>query len=765
MEIGGRGGKGIMRRILLSGMITLIFFGSVLFVGCSEDLYIGEKKVNKPPEVWLSSGPVEGDTTGYQVHFYWGGWDPDGEITYYEFVVVDGNPFGFSAEDTTGIDKWLQTAAHDSVFRVTADDSARNVTINNNLYTRYDQTHTFFIRGVDQEGMRSQAVYRSFTAWTLAPYVIIDRPILSGVGVQTLSRVITFGWEGRDPIDSPSNTQDPEAVRYMWGLLIDTNGVYNPNFDMVLDMNENSWRYEEKWSPWIDYRAPGDSGRVTILGDDEILEMNKSHVFAVQAQDEAGAVTAIFDRGTNFRQFIVSKKAGPLLTVIEPFLGGFQFLGTNLKAEKRDLPPGVPLNFSWRGDASSYGGEIAGYRYGWDVADVNDPNDWEVSYSPFHRTAPERTLYSGVHTFFMEAIDNAGTKTLGQVEVNIVPFTMERNLMWVDDWPSWDFPQVHWAMPTETQHDQFWLGICSRAVGFDPERDVYDSNLHGLKPPEIDYVGKYKNIIWTYSNPVNLAWHKVVQFLPESRMGQGSQLTVNYLSIFLAKGGHLWTLGRADRTSGLSAVLIQDAAAFPMYLKCEITGNQEGCEGDTSGVLSMAYKDYCVSMLDKIDGILRSETPDMPFRQVRHFDVMAYGYRDDSDSYTAQHPDLPEQLDLWEEIICCERFFSPNGVVGGFTYVEIYDPEYWMERNYVTSQSCFHPMYRMRSKNSLSVLDHTTVAFWLTKYADIVPAVESGLAVAAPSYHFGFPLWFFDRDDVDQIVEVFFTKWQILSTP
>jgi len=169
--------------------------------------------------------------------------------------------------------------------------------------------------------------------------------------------------------------------------------------------------------------------------------------------------------------------------------------------------------------------------------------------------------------------------------------------------------------------------------------------------------------------------------------------------------------------------------------------------------------------LDKIDGILRSETPDMPFRQVRNFDVMAYGYRDDSDSYTAQHPDLPEQLDLWEEIICCGRFFNPNGVVGGFTYVEIYDPEYWMERNYVTSQSCFHPMYRMRSKNSLSVLDHTTVAFWLTKYADIVPAVESGLAVAAPSFHFGFPLWFFDRDEVDQIVEVFFTKWQILSTP
>ena len=331
--------------------------------------------------------------------------------------------------------------------------------------------------------------------------------------------------------------------------------------------------------------------------------------------------------------------------------------------------------------------------------------------------------------------------------------------MWVDDWPSWDFPQVHWMMPTETQHDEFWLGICSRAVGFDPERDVYDSNLHGLKPPEIDYVGKYKNIIWTYSNPANLAWHKVVQFLPESRMGQGSQLTVNYLSIFLAKGGHLWTLGRADRISGLSSVLMPSAMSFPMYLKCEITNNQEGCEGDTSGVLSMAYKDYCVSMLDKVDGIFR-DAVDMPIRKTS-FDAMRFAYKDVMDTVTAKYPELPDSLILWEEVTNPGRFFEPR--LRGFTYVEIYDPEYWMESRYVSNLPCFHPMYRMRTRNSLSPVDHTTVALWLTKYADIVPDVEEGVAVAAPSFHFGFPLWFFKRQAVDDISGVIFSEWQILS--
>ena len=451
-------GKVGLRRITVSAVFLLL----LLNIGCSEDLYIGTQKDNIRPEVWLSSGPVEGDTTNYQVHFYWGGWDPDGEISYFEFVVVDGNPIGFNQDDTTGLDKWLRTSVYDSVFRVTADDIPLNVTINNNLYTKYQRTHTFFIRGVDQYGYRSEPQYRSFTAWTLAPYVIIDRPVDSPV----LGRVITFHWVGRDPIDDPANTQDPDSVRWLWGLLYDSNGVYNPAFDMPTDLNNNPWRYENRWQSWVAYSAPGDSGKETTLGDDEVLELNRTHVFVVQAKDEAGAVSAIFDRRTNFRQFIVSETAGPELTIIEPYLGSFRFLGRNFTAEKRDLPPGVPLNFHWRADASKYGAEVTGYRYGWNVADVSNPADWSVSFSPFNLTAPERTLYSGTHTFFIEVIDNTGASTLAQIEINIVPFDMERNLFWVDDFYSLDFTQIYWAMPTETQHDQFWLNICSKADGF-----------------------------------------------------------------------------------------------------------------------------------------------------------------------------------------------------------------------------------------------------------------------------------------------------------
>lgn len=755
-----------MRRNLISLVIIALSLATIFLYGCSEDLLIGERKTNLAPEVWLSSGPVENSVTSYKVHFYWGGWDPDGEIAFYEFVIVDGNddnPIGFNQEDTTGLDKWTRTYSHDSTFSVTADDSVSTVNINNTFYSRYQQTHTFFLRGVDLEGERSGAVTRSFTAWTLAPSVNINRPPLNDV----YSRIITFGWRGTDPIDDPNMTQDPDSIRYLWSLLVDTTGIYNRGFDMVRDLNENPWRYENRWQPWIAYDAPGDSGKVTIIGDDEPLIVNATHVFTVQAMDEAGAITAIFQRDINFRQFIVSEGAGPSLTVVEPFLGTYLFLGRNFRPIVKDLPPGIGLKFNWRAEAESYGGVIVGFRYGWDIADINNDADWPVAFSPFNITAPERKLYSGTHTFFVEVIDNAGTTTLAQVQINIIPFSMERSLLWVDDFYSVDFTQVDYTMPTETEHDQFWLGHCSKATGFDAAIDVYDATRYNFKPAPITLVGKYKNLIWTYSSAAEFStWHKVVRFTPESDLVTGTNLTVNYVSLFMAKGGHVLTCGRSDKYGGIAATLPPSSLQFPMSIKCETAEIGEGCDYDTSGVKSMGYKDYCISMLDKVDGLVK-QWDDMPYRQLKDYDVFVSGYRDNNDPVTAMYPDLPVLLEMWDVAVAPGTFFYPNNPTGpgGFTYVEIYDPEYWMETQYTRSQSCFHPMYRMKSRNARSALNNTAVSLILAKYADIIPDIppEYIQGVAAPSFHFGFPLWFFDRDQVDAIIDIVLSEWGLLT--
>jgi hypothetical protein len=748
-------------RIGMRSLSGAAFAILIALFGCSEDAMIGAGIENESPEVWLSSGPVEGTTTGYQVHFYWGGWDPDGEIRHFEFVVVDGFPLGFHREDTSGIDKWSRTSAFDSIFKVSADDSAKDVDYGGHIYTRFDRAHTFFIRAVDLEGRRSDPVYRSFTAWTLAPYIEITMPRAPSDRDATVSlgKVIKWEWRGFDPIDSPDNTQDPESIRYLYHRVDSPGYGYKPDYNIVQDLNENPWRYEEDWSPWIYYRALGDSGRSTMIGDDEILELRRSHIFAVQAKDEAGAVSAIFTRGWNVRQFIVSITASPFLTITAPYLGGFQFTGTNLRAEKRDLPPGVELNFRWTGNADSYGGAISCYQYGWDVADLNNPSDWDSDCSQFNLGCTA-IWYSGVHTLYVRCVDNSGSETLGQVEINIVPFTMDRNLLWVDDFPSSNFVQQDYAMPTEREHDDFWVALCRRANGFDQTRDVYDAASGGSNyaPPKIGLIGRYKNIIWAYSSDlVSICFDDIVRFTPESQIETGSQLVVNYLSLFLAKGGHLLTEGRSDRTGGLAAMLQPNTMVFPLNLRCEITGTQEGCEGDTSGVNSMAYRDYCITMLDKISGSFRSD-PDMKIRR-EVIDGLTLATRDDADAITAENPGLPATLTLWEEITKAGRYFDPR--VRGFTYVEIYDPAYWMAQKQARSQSCFHPMYRMRARNLVSPVNNAPVAIWVAKYALVVPDVAEGVAVAAPSAHFGFELWFFNRAQVNALIDLIFVKWGI----
>jgi hypothetical protein len=584
------------------------------------------------------------------------------------------------------------------------------------------------------------------------PFLVIDEPHVSAPTPQ-YAKVIRFEW-------SASSGARPSEIRYLWSAVVDTNGVYNPAFDIIADLNAHPARYEAEWSRWISWTAPGDSGRATVLGDDETLQLGRYYIFALQARDREGRVTPDFTAGLNVQRFRITTSAMPLLVLYEQYLVGFRFLGTNLNPEERAVPPGIPLRFSWSADVSAYGGTVAGYRYAWDLV---DPAAWDAPFDAGLTAAGEVTFYAGSHTLSVEAVDIAGNHTLARVIVDLVPFPMDRSLLFVDDYYSTDTPIPDYSNPTESAYDAFWLGICAKADGFDPARDVYDCVQHQLAPPTSALIGRYKNVIWA-SSADNSAWGKMILFTPESQVGKSGTYPINYLAMFLLRGGHLWTLGQGQRGGGLAACLSQQARSFPMNLACEITGNRDDCAGDRSGVMSMPYRDYCVTMLDKVDGVIRA-TAGMPTRSKSHFDCLVHALRNDADPLTALHPGLPRRLDLWEEVTKPGRYFDPNDSLGpgGLTYVEVYDPGYWMMHEALSSQPCFDPMYLMRAASDRSALNGCAVALWVAKYDDVVPDVASGPAVAAPSFHFGFPLWFFRRSSVDSIAAVVFDEWGILK--
>jgi hypothetical protein len=741
-----------MKRSTSIAVLTFLVCAAALagLLGCDEDLFVGSTAANQPPSIRLTGGPPEGDTTSYRIEFSWMGYDPDGHVEHYEYAMCDGDPVGFDPADTTGADKWSKITRTDSTFSFSADqDEGTTITVGANKYSTFcTRVHTFFVRAVDNRGARSAAAYRSFTARTLSPYVVIVQPKNAFAGrEQQLSGVVKFGWTGEDPIDQVWKIERPESTRYL--LATYTSYVLN-------DLNKTPAKFEDLWSPWKSYTADGDSGVATVIGDDEILVQGYSYVFAVQAKDEAGAVTSVFDLAQNARLFRISKPPGPFLRVREPNLGGFAFIGTNNRTQTFRVPADFGMVFSWEADASSYGGVVSTYRYGWDIADLNDPSEWDVEPSPFVLSTPVRKYHAGVHTLYIEAADNLGATTLASLEVTVFPQRMTRNLLWVDDFYSTDFLQKDYSFPTEHEHDEFWTNICRRAKDFNPDIDIYDTWYEGNTAPDIEVLYRYKNIIWSYSSSSDImAWDDMVRYVPETSVGQAGVVRFSFLGYYLVSGGHIWSEGKSDQYGGLGAVLPILSQTYPRNFRCEINATSQGCQ-DTSGASSIGYRLYCVTVIDKVRGGWRND-PRMPDRSP-DYDALMYALKDTHEPRTLAHPELPDTLRLWERVTRDGMYFDPK--VRGLSFVEIYNPAYWMRIVGAQKQDCFCPMYRIKTRyTTLSPINGDVVAFWATRYANV--EADAPGAVPAPCVQFGLPLWYFDRDQVNAIADAIFREWNI----
>src|SRR4051812_44337422 len=106
-----------MKRIVIFVLLAVV----AAFAACSNSGTSGDPKENQPPTVWLSAGPPEGSTGKYRIQMFWGGWDPDGEIAGYEYLVSNNNGT-FNPADTVGV-PWLPVAGNDSTFTFSADEA------------------------------------------------------------------------------------------------------------------------------------------------------------------------------------------------------------------------------------------------------------------------------------------------------------------------------------------------------------------------------------------------------------------------------------------------------------------------------------------------------------------------------------------------------------------------------------------------------------------------------------------------------------------
>ena len=212
------------------GLLAMLVPLAVQLGGCTTTEREGERVENQPPRVWLSSAPPEGTTEKNTIRMFWGGWDPDGEIGFYEYRITDNEGNTFVPADTAG--PWTPVYGNDSTFTFSADQAADS-TNNSKTVAEFLRSHTFFIRAVDEEGLRSvEPVHRSFTARTLSPRVIVDIPRRNNLNPASVPPISTFRWTAVDFVSDLLSPQAPDSVQY---ALVSTT------------------EFDEKWEDTINY--------------------------------------------------------------------------------------------------------------------------------------------------------------------------------------------------------------------------------------------------------------------------------------------------------------------------------------------------------------------------------------------------------------------------------------------------------------------------------------------------------------------------------
>jgi len=741
----------------------------ILLPACASQNLEGDLLENQPPQVWLSAAPPEGSTSKYTVHLYWGGWDPDGEISHYEYLVTDNETGVFVPADTVGAD-WSRVLSNDSTFTFTADILAdTNTTDQVTVFTR---SHTFFVRAVDEFGKRSlQPAYRSFTSRTLSPSVSVLIPVRNQLNPADFPPIATFKWKATDYIDDRMTSQEPESVQYA----LTSTAPFGGDFSRTIDYM-GSVAGAKEWRPWVYYKARGDSGTTWTTPPQEF----GTYVFAVRAKDEAGAVTPVLDEISNVRRVRVSRRStGPLFVVRNAYMGQVITSSCSSPITILDLPAGIPIEFALSARADHYGGTVSGYRYGWDIVDLNDPEQWEIDFTPFvasEAKTTSRRFFFGTHTLTTEVIDNSGFCSRVEVKVNIVQFTLEHNLLIVDDFKADESVQAGWknalgkgSLPNDAEHDAFWLDMASNVAGFDPQRDVLVTSPGGSIP--LSVIARYKSIIWSaygdVGTPNGGTFPQLYAFIqhraknPQSTSTSG-KVTPNLIALAMAAGSHVLITG-AQPVQNVVNRQFASNVRYPLIFKYDLEGSQTA-EPDPAapvGDESFAYRELCLETIDfALTSNQRRRGND------RYCSVTAVrrpnnlSLRDDTMREAIPLDPAFPPLTLRVEAAAPGAFFEES--LRGLD-VEVYNPQYFGERcNFVprNPRTCFQPIYGVGCKDTGEATYAQPAAFWTSVFADRVADVPG--AVAARSAVFGFAPVFFDPVKVKPAIEhIMFDEWQL----
>ncbi len=546
----------------LSGRWTLV--GTVfLFAGLLGGCYPAQDPAGPPipnaaPDTRITGQPPNLLESAFSVQFAWTGYDPDGRIVGYEWKLCNIGTDGISVQDTLTVDPatglelnpWRFTTATDSLFVLTGTMDPEAVDPDDPSFA---QTFVFLVRARDNDGTVDRTpAFLGFTARTLLPWAVVDRPagMSDYLDVQCVPPVAVFGWSGVDP-DGPAGV--PTHVRYLWkkalypaaggDVYLRTRHEFDIHWPELVDLADPAW------SDWIPYADDPQERAVTLTGLQSLDEQGRqiTYIFVVQARDETGAESVDWVYSENVQNVYVGTGLSPLLMVYEPRFGLVRATGQHVIAHY-EVHARIVMDWSWSALADGYGGEIAAYRYGWDLADPEDPEDpaWAVEpgNTPEHLRTTGKVLTAGLHTLTVQAWDLAGWLTRLRIVFDVIPVpdpASQYPLLLVDDVDdhdsqAWPDPS---GRPLDQDHlrDDFWLRTLAGPGGvqdFVPCRDIIDTETDELSYRQLV---NYRAVLWSGRYAVqNFVWNT---FKPRR---DGSS-PYNWLAAYQELVGNLFMVG------------------------------------------------------------------------------------------------------------------------------------------------------------------------------------------------------------------------------
>jgi hypothetical protein len=496
------------RANLLTRVIISVIAIGVIVAGCGNDN--DPQHENRLPTAQLTAGPVEGDTTSYQVRLFWTGNDPDGYVSAYEIAV---DPPG---ELSTA--QWERTANFSRLFRFSTTEAESTGSGSSMSPTgRFFGMHVVYVRAVDDEGAVSAPAHIAVTAQSVAPVTTITRPELAAdILIFGSSMVVDWSGEDTDPAGAG-------PLRYEYKL-VDLKTLVPPP-SLLLIVCPGCLLRQLDSGPWIP--ASEDSLPLRLP-----LDVNSEYLFAVRAINAAGATEPFFDLGRNAFKFETFAKAGVPWLTLTCELGTYTSIGINNPIAFEGLVS-TAIHFTVSASAVDYGETIAGWRWGIDLPNIESEDGWSP-WTTDPTLPPISYAQSGVHVLHVETRDTAGGLTRATVILRMISAPMDRALLWVDD-------SLDHSFPSDTQHDVFWDGLFRDSGRFEMASDVFKYEVYGGSdvfsptpiPPTLEELARHRLVIWECSG----SGYNGMSGLSYVTLRQ------NTLASYLRAGGELWVDG------------------------------------------------------------------------------------------------------------------------------------------------------------------------------------------------------------------------------